>query len=166
MQGLDPLSQTALPSLLVSFNYAVECLGQRRLLDTAKLLLDKGASMSIKDKWGRTPLHICLAHNPGTIDSSVKLEELFLSYSTAEVDEKDFLGRVPLHYAYFGLHSRKKETDPTSLTSLMTHHSREPLALVNFRDHKMVTPLHMAAAIGAGVSCIHLIQVRLSSTRI
>lgn len=61
-------------------------------VDSMRLLLERGASVGPKDRWGYTPLHIAVDFG--------QLEAIeFLLQNGCEVNEKDLLGRTPLMFA-------------------------------------------------------------------
>ena len=60
----------------------------------------------------------------------------------------------------------KSNVDPIELTYFLTNQSNNVKRMVNQPDHHNVTPLHMAASIGAGFCCVHLVDVRLTFVNI
>ncbi len=61
-------------------------------IETAKLLLDRGADVNAKDEWGKTPLHWA------SIENYIETAELLLDRG-ADVKAKDDDGWTPLHWA-------------------------------------------------------------------
>ena len=112
-------------------------------LETARLLLDKGADIKAKSKNGETPLHV--AAETGQVDV-VKLL-LGIKACTMEKDKRDWL---PLHTAASQGHDAvvkiliEKGADKDAFTS----------------DSLKRTPLHIAAANGHYKTVLSLIEIK------
>ena len=63
--------------------------------------------------------------------------------------------QIVTHYLFCRNHSN---IDPIELCSTLTSAINKPGSMVDYGDMLGLTPLHVAAKIGAGVCCIHLIQ--------
>lgn len=113
--------------------YAIECLTQSEIqseykLDFIRVLLKNGASLSLTDKCGKTPLHIAAREN-----ACVKLIRLFLK-NGANIDAQDSIGTTPLTDAL-----RKKVPNFKLIKELLKQG-----ASVDIVDKYGDTPLHVA----------------------
>lgn len=134
-----------------------------RSIDTAKLLIDAGADVRIKDKEGRTFLHrlVCGNRNPydqatedrdqiyelkGILPSTGSMEEelmdLFLERGIS-IDDRDIHGATALHYAlsFSRMHS---------IIALIKRKAN-----VNARDNMKKTPLHYLAEKSSGIDMFY-----------
>lgn len=91
-------------------------------------------------------------------DASSELEELLIE-NGAKLFERDCRGRLPLHYAFvkIGYHKDTTHNDPIELVTTLTRAMDGKM--LDEADNFGQTALHRAALRGAGVSCLHLIQV-------
>jgi ankyrin repeat protein len=96
---------------------------------TVKDLLDRGAQVDARDKYGSTPLHRAAIHD------HTDIARLLLDRG-AEVDARDRDGQTPLHWA--------ARNDHTDIARLLLDRGAE----VDARDRDGQTPLHWAAFYG------------------
>ncbi|XP_070180050.1 poly [ADP-ribose] polymerase tankyrase-like isoform X2 [Littorina saxatilis] len=130
---------------------------EAEVIELLKELVQKGLSVNDKAKDNTTALHIAVTENSGDANSSTALEEFLLS-NKADVFAKTNNGVMPIHCVFVQCAS-----DPIELLSLMTaamkdQHVDEP-------DSSGDTPLHKAAAKGATICCMHLLQRRAQIDR-
>jgi ankyrin repeat protein len=85
---LGPAVLPAAPTLL--FGTPLHWAAQNDQIEIARLLISNGVSADTLDTWGRTPLHVGIAHRD--------VVELLLA-SGADVNATDRFGNTPLHLA-------------------------------------------------------------------
>ena len=100
--------------------------------DIVALLVDKGAQVSIQDKYGRTPL---LLSTTNESDSAVDIVR-FLLDKGASVDEKDMMDRTPLHWV------TGNRTKPLDIIRLLLLKGGD--ANINSKDKNGSTPIQCA----------------------
>ncbi len=128
-------------------------------VEVAKLLIDQGADVSVRDNKGRTPIHSAAVQN------SVEVAKLLIDQG-ADVSIRDYRGRTPIHSAAVqnSVEVAKLLIDQGADFSVTDKDGRTPMhsaawqnsvevakllidhgANVNARDKKGRTPMHRAA---------------------
>jgi ankyrin repeat protein len=102
----------------------------------------KRAALNHQGKAGRSPLHIAVYHNLGTVDAVTDVEQIFVDHE-CDVLSRDDLGNTPLHNVFL---SRKVRDDPVELCVLLMDAMKDKL--IDVKNNQGNTPLHLAV-----VSC-------------
>lgn len=92
----------------------------------------------------RNALHHAVSRADKGADASFDLESLLIKHK-ANVNARDILGRVPLHYAFVSLDSETYDNDkydPFETVSSLCNHVN---IKINAKDNLGKTPLHYAA---------------------
>lgn len=115
----------------------------KRKLDVVKLLVDNGADIHVKDKYGRTYLHIVARQ---TYDGAIDIAKYLISKGL-NVNEKSNTGFTPLHQNASASTSDKLYSAKNSLAMAKTliEKGANPYAQTNSRGD---TPGHTAACYG------------------
>ena len=110
-------------------------------LDILKMFIDKlklTNSLNIQGKSERTPLHIAVYHNSGTIDSTTDVEQILID-NGSDLFSKDQLGNIPLHNVFI---NKNIGDDPVELCVLITQSMK--YELLDTENDEGDTPLHLA----------------------
>lgn len=70
-----------------------------RQVKLMKLFMTFGPELDVRDNNGRTPLHLAVNNNKGSINSSNLVEEILID-NGADVFAKDNLSRMPISYVF------------------------------------------------------------------
>ncbi len=103
----------------------------------AKMLIDKGADVSLKDSHDKTPLHIAAYSEQNPTISENRIEIARALVKKAPLEEQDDLGYTPLHTAA----SNGRFEIVTMLLDNGAH--------IQAKTNADATPLHLAAAAGS-----------------
>ncbi|XP_033212325.1 transient receptor potential channel pyrexia-like [Belonocnema kinseyi] len=123
--GADLNNVSKNPDMLPLLHYAIRIKSE----EVAELFIKRGASATSKNHIGETPLHVACGAQ------SLKCCELLLQKPEVDVNSLDEMNRTPLHYAIMANRSNIK------IVELLLKHG----ALVNQKDGKGFSPLHIAA---------------------
>lgn len=110
-------------------------------LDILNLFVEKIKSISnlnIQGKFQRTPLHIAIYHNPGTIDSTTDVEQTLID-NGCDLFIKDKSGNIPLHNVFI---NRNVGDDPVELFVLISKAMKNKG--IDTENNDGNTPLHLA----------------------
>lgn len=126
-------------------------------IEIVKVLLNFGALVAKPNKKGQTALHLACYTNRGTANCSTEVEELLLD-NGADVFNKDYMDRLPLHYSFMNYNCSEStaSVDPIELLTLLS--SSMGNKNLDTCDKNGQTPLHRAAIRGATVCCMHLLE--------
>ncbi|CAF3953663.1 unnamed protein product, partial [Rotaria magnacalcarata] len=103
-----------------------------------KLKVTSNRSLNIPGQHQRTPLHIAVYHNLGTIDAITDVEKVLIE-NGSDLLLKDNLGNIPLHDVFL---NKKVGDDPVELCALIMKAMRyKSIDTVNNHGD---TPLHLA----------------------
>ena len=105
-----------------------------------RVLLEKGASVTIKDRYARAPLHI--AAGAGNIEAV----RMLLEQGSAFAEVSDGVGRTPAHWAALA--------GSVDILRLLHDVGRSELSL---RDSERRSALHCAAHRGSAACCAYLV---------
>jgi len=110
-------------------------------LDILNLFIEKIKlinNLNIQGKFGRTPLHIAVYHNTGTIDSTTDVEQTLID-NGSDLFLKDQLGNIPLHNVFL---NKKIGDDPVELCVLIIKAMKSKS--IDTENNEGNTPLHLA----------------------
>ena len=135
--SVDYQNNQALHYYLQTFDRSNEYLNILKIF-IKKLRATSDNALNTPGKHQRTPLHISVYHNPGTIDAIIDIEKVLIEHGS-DLSARDNLGNLPLHNVFL---NQKKGDDPVELCVLiikaMTHQS------LDTKNNKGDTPLHLA----------------------
>ncbi|XP_013787560.2 serine/threonine-protein phosphatase 6 regulatory ankyrin repeat subunit B-like, partial [Limulus polyphemus] len=126
-------------------------------VEIVKKVIEAGANINAPNTFLRTPLHLSVNSHTGGTDVALDIQDYLLQRG-AQTYIPDILGRIPLHYAFVKI-SRENDfshSDPIELVGLLTR--TVGTCPVDLADNNGQTPLHLAAAHGATISCMYLSQ--------
>jgi len=103
-----------------------------------KLKLITENALNIQGKYQRTPLHIAVYHNLGTIDAITDIEKVLIE-NGSDLLIKDNLGNLPLHNVFL---NKKIGDDPVELCVLIIKSMK--YKSIDTSNNKGDTPLHLA----------------------
>ncbi|KAN0029742.1 hypothetical protein ACTA71_007878 [Dictyostelium dimigraforme] len=130
------------------------------------ILLQNGADPKIVDSKKRTALHYSINASGADTNSSFEIEDLLIKHK-APLNEVDYLGRTPLHYAFIKIGSRFIDNgtsyDPVQVVSSLC--SFESI-LIDKPDKFGRSPLFYACQHGSTVSSLLLIQRKADINRV
>ena len=112
-------------------------------LDVLNLFIEKiqltGTNgLNTQGKCERTPLHIAVYHNLGTIDAIIDVEQILIDHGS-DLLLKDNLGNIPLHNVFL---NKKIGDDPVELCVLIIKAMK--YKSLDTRNNEGNTPLHLA----------------------
>lgn len=109
-------------------------------LEILKIFIQKlkPTGLNIQGKSKRTPLHIAVYHNLGTIDAITDIEKILIE-NGSDLLLKDSLGNIPLHNVFL---NKNAGHDPVELCLLIIK-SMNYQSLDTY-NNKRETPLHLA----------------------
>lgn len=110
-------------------------------VETLKIFIEKLKSkqnLNSPGKSGRTPLHLAVYHNRGTIDSTTDVEQILIDHG-ADVLIKDQTGNLPLHTLFL---TPTVGQDPVELCFLMLKAMKSKS--LDTENNDGYTPLHLA----------------------
>ena len=128
-------------------------------LEILNLFIDKIKSISnlnLPGKADRTPLHLAVYHNLGTVDSTTDVEQALIDHGS-DLFAKDKLGNLPLHNLFV---SKNVSDDPVELCVLIIKAMKSKSLDTENNDGN--TPLHLAVAKCSTV-CVTLLQQHAAS---
>ncbi|CAF3795485.1 unnamed protein product [Adineta steineri] len=108
-------------------------------------------SLNIQGKHQRTPLHIAVYHNLGTIDAITNIEKILID-NGSDLLIKDNLGNIPLHNVFL---NKNIHDDPVELCVLILKSMK--YKNVDTKNNEGNTPLHLAVTKCSTV-CVMLLQ--------
>ncbi|EGC37966.1 hypothetical protein DICPUDRAFT_29461, partial [Dictyostelium purpureum] len=130
------------------------------------ILLQNGADPKIVDHKKRSALHYSINASGADTNSSFEIEDLLIKHN-APLNDQDYLGRTPLHYAFVKIGSREIENgnsyDPVQVVSSLA--SFETIN-IDLPDKFGRTPLFYACQHGSTVSSLLLIQRKANINRV
>ena len=94
----------------------------RKQVEIAKVLIENGAEINAKDRYGETPLHLALSLSPD--DDLVNLVKIvnLLIYQGADIETRDKLGKTPAYTFESSLrHFLKEISDASRVNSTILH---------------------------------------------
>ena len=103
-----------------------------------KLKSKTNNALNIQDKHLRTPLHIAVYHNLGTIDAITDIEKALIE-NGSDLNMKDDLGNIPLHNVFL---NKQIGDDPVELCVLILKAMK--YTLIDTTNNDGFTPLHLA----------------------
>ena len=116
-------------------------------LFVGKLQVNSVDALNTPGKHQRTPLHIAVYHNSGTIDAVIDIEKILIEHG-GDLLAKDSLGNLPLHNVFL---NKKVGDDPVELCVLISKSMKyQSLDTKNTRGD---TPLHLAV-VSTIFSCV------------
>ncbi|CAF3181779.1 unnamed protein product [Rotaria socialis] len=124
-----------------------------------KLKVTSNNSLNIPGQHQRTPLHIAVYHNLGTIDAITDVEKVLIE-NGSDLLLKDNLGNIPLHNVFV---NKKVGDDPVELCVLIMKAMRYK-SMDTLNNHGD-TPLHLAVEKCSTV-CVMLLQQNHASLSI
>lgn len=95
-------------------------------------------ALNIPGKHQRTPLHIAVYHNLGTIDAIIDIEKILIE-NGSDLLLKDDIGNLPLHNVFL---SKKIGDDPVELCVLILKSMK--YQSIDTKNNQGDTPLHLA----------------------
>ncbi|CAF2162287.1 unnamed protein product, partial [Rotaria magnacalcarata] len=103
---------------------------------------------------GRTPLHIAVQYNAGTVGTTYTVEEVLIENGSNVLIEDD-AGNIPLHHVFLG---NKTTNDPVELCALVMQAMK--YKSLDMKNSEGNTPLHLAVMkesniYALGRTCIH-----------
>ncbi|CAF3964350.1 unnamed protein product [Rotaria sp. Silwood2] len=116
-----------------------------------KLKLTTVNALNISGKYQRTPLHIAIYHNLGTIDAITDVEKVLIE-NGSDFMLQDNLGNIPLHNVFL---NKKVGDDPVELCVLIMKAMK--YKFLDTINNDGDTPLHLAVAKCSTV-CVMLLQ--------
>ncbi|KAM9979763.1 hypothetical protein ACTFIZ_006024 [Dictyostelium cf. discoideum] len=130
------------------------------------ILLQNGADPKIVDSKKRNALHYSINASGADTNSSFEIEDLLIKHK-APLNEVDYLGRTPLHYAFIKIGSRFIDNgtsyDPVQVVSSLC--SFETIQ-IDKPDKFGRSPLFYACQHGSTVSALLLIQRKADINRV
>ncbi|CAF4412885.1 unnamed protein product, partial [Adineta steineri] len=108
-------------------------------------------SLNIQGKHQRTPLHIAVYHNLGTIDAITNIEKILID-NGSDLLIKDNLGNIPLHNVFL---NKNIYDDPVELCVLILKSMK--YKNIDTKNDEGNTPLHLAVTKCSTV-CVMLLQ--------
>ena len=153
-RNLIPAIKTMLEKIENKVNEVVPCPATKKTAlmfarDPAlvKILLKKGAKVSVTDGEGRSALHhAVLAESKGPVSQVIEL----LLADGANAYQADNNGQTPFHLAF-----SSNDQDPMELLALLTQGPIDT-DLLNKGDKDGNTALHIACSVGSMASILHL----------
>ncbi|CAF0916058.1 unnamed protein product [Rotaria sp. Silwood1] len=121
-----------------------------------KLKLTTINALNILGKHQRTPLHIAVYHNLGTIDAITDVEKILID-NGSDLMIQDDLGNIPLHNVFL---NKKVGDDPVELCVLLMKTMK--YKLIDTINNDGNTPLHLAVTKCSTV-CVMLLQQQNAS---
>ena len=123
-------------------------------LDILNLFISKLKAIShlnVSGKNGRTPLHIAVYHNPGSLDSTNDVEQKLID-NGSDLLLKDSLGNIPLHNLFL---NKNNGDDPVELCVLLVKAMKSKS--IDVENNQGNTPLHLAV-FKRSIVCVTLLQ--------
>jgi len=123
-------------------------------LEILNLFIEKIKSIShlnLPGKSERTPLHLAVYHNLGTVDSTTDVEQTLIDHGS-DLFIKDKLGNLPLHNLFI---SKNVSDDPVELCVLIIKAMK--FKSLDTENNDGNTPLHLAVAKCSTV-CVTFLQ--------
>ena len=119
------------------------------LIEKVKALASSG--LNVRGKHDRTPLHIAVYHNLGTIDATIDIEQILIDHG-CDLLARDTLGNLPVHNVFA---NRQVGSDPVELCVLLLKAMDKKS--IDTKNYQGNTPLHLAVGKCSTV-CVMLLQ--------
>ena len=121
----------------------------RSFIEKVKALASNG--LNVRGKHDRTPLHIAVYHNLGTIDATIDIEQILIDRG-CDLLARDTLGNLPMHNVFC---NRLVGSDPVELCVLLLKAMDKKS--IDTKNYQGNTPLHLAVSKCSTV-CVMVLQ--------